>query len=921
MRSNRGFYMKTFDLARNAQWQIRGVDPATTTPDKLAPPAPQAGDWLPAIVPGDINADLLRHGRMPDPHRDDQARGCYWVTAQDWWYRAVFDAPDAGGTDATLIFEVLDGISDVYLNGAFLGTADNAFHPWRFDVGKLLQPRDNRLYLRFRSIDRFFGGPRTDDLTGWPGKCAFLRKPQFSFGWDWALPLPSLGIGGAARLEFDHALCLTDFALQPFASGRVDFAFEVSRAVRQAGYEIEVAVAGHHARETRRLDRLAGRSFSGHGADGSEAPAAPFKSYCSIQIPNPQLWQPNGFGAQPLYDYTVRLLVAGREVDRRRGRLGLRETQVIEEPFTPPFDGGMSFHIAVNNEKIFCKGSNWAPLELWPATAAEEQYRFYLRLAREAGFNMLRVWGGGIYEREIFYNLCDEYGIMVWQDFMFASSGYPLDRLRDSIIREAEFQIRRLRNHPCLALWCGCNEDIYSWQHPLDQAAPAGGQQDTGVYAVESARAGQWQVNRLRDDPRLYGILLRGLTGRLGLGAPYVESSPASRDDRGNMPWSGNCHISAWKYALFQAGGHPENFRRHFEQVCAFNSEFCDQGPCSVAAFRRFFSEQNLWPPNDVWTYHVQRGHKRLPHHEQTLRIAGGIFGPINSLADYVKFGQAAHLEMTRCEFEAARRDRPNRGGTMSWMFNDCWPTANWSIIDYYRAPKPAYYASKRACAPVLAIVFPRAGQIEFFLDNQTPRAGPANAIYGVATLAGKRLWEKQQTLEIPANQNLMVDRLPESAVPVPPDAYWFMDAEIDGQALPRQCYFPRGWKDVPWPNPTITTQCSGKNTANPADICAPIGAGLPPGRSDRGEGTPSPKMHAKTCWTTEILIKTDVFARLCHVCLMDSSAPDTPLAVVEYSDNYFDLPAGATHSLTITAPVAPTMQHLRVGHWRGAWM
>ncbi len=884
--------MNSIAISRTGAWKILGLDPDGTPAENIILPDPRRPDWRPAQVPGDINADLLRHGRIPDPRLDDRARQCYWVTAKDWWYCAAFDAPAPGAPDAALVFEALDGTADVFLNGKFLGTADNAFHPWRFPAAGLLKPCRNQLCLRFRSIDRYFGGPRADDLAGWPGKRAFLRKPQFCFGWDWALPLPSMGIAGAVRLEFNNALYFADFSLQPFVSGRVDFGFEVSPAARRQGYEIAISVSGHGADVQRRLDRRSGISFSGHGADGAESPAAPFKSYCSLIIPDPQLWQPNGFGRQPLYDYTVRLLVDGREVDARHGRLGLRETAIIEEPFTPPFDGGMSFHIAVNSEKIFCKGSNWVPLELWPATAAEEQYRFYLNMARAAGFNMLRVWGGGIYERDIFYDLCDEYGIMIWQDFMFASCGYPLRLLRDKIIREAEYQIKRLRSHPCLALWCGCNEDIYSWQHPHDQAAPdAVNQQDTGGYAAKAQAAEKWEINRLRDDPELYGILLRGLVGRLGLNIPYVESSPASRDDCGNVPLSGNCHISAWKYALFQANGQPENFRRHFEQICSFNSEFCDQGPCSAAAFRRFFSGQNLWPPNDVWTYHIQRGHKQLPHHEQTLFIAGGIFGPIKSLEDYVKFGQAAHLEMTRCEFEAARRDRPNCGGTMSWMFNDCWPTSNWSIIDYYRAPKPAYYASKRACAPILPVVFPRAGFFEFFVDNQTPDAADVRVIYGMETLAGRRLLEKSQLLTLPANRNLVFDRLPEAGLGAPLDAYLFIDAEVNGTPLPRQCWFPHGWREVPWPDPTISATCA------------------------------SVRRHPDDAWSAEISLAADAFVRLCHVALAAGPAAGRAAPAAEYSDNYFDLPPGHAHVITITSPREIRQADLRVGHWQGAWL
>ncbi len=173
-----------------------------------------------------------------------------------------------------------------------------------------------------------------------------------------------------------------------------------------------------------------------------------------------RVWNPN------LYNYTIELVVNGRVVDSMEGRFGVREVTMIENPFTAEAGPGYSFQIVVNDEPVFCKGSNWIPCEIWPATVKPEQYEFYLRKARDANFNMMRVWGGGIYEKDLFYDLCDEMGIMVWQDFMFASTGYPADTLRDEIIKEADYQIKRLRNHPSITLWCGMNEDVYSWSYP-----------------------------------------------------------------------------------------------------------------------------------------------------------------------------------------------------------------------------------------------------------------------------------------------------------------------------------------------------------------------------------------------------------------------------------------------------------------------
>jgi beta-mannosidase len=846
-------------LPLDSGWRFIGRESQSSPAGDLLKPDIQSGEWLPIAVPGDVNAALVKQGKMPDPHFDTQARACYWVTAKEWWYHLSFAVDQASDAPAELCLTGVDGHADIWLNNHYLGETRNAFREFRFPVSGLLREGDNVLLIRFQSIDQLLGGPRLDELGGWKGRRAFLRKPQFSFGWDWALPLPSIGLSGQVWIELDNACRFADFALQPFCSGRVDFSFEVSRAAKEAGYQIALAVSGHGAQIERTISRDA------------------HKSYTSLDIANPQLWFPNGYGAQPLYDYVARLEVSGQVVDERRGRFGLRESRIVEAPFSEEAGPGMSFNIEINGERIFCKGANWAPLEIWPGAARREQYEFYLRRAQEANFNMLRIWGGGIYEPEVFYELCDELGIMVWQDFMFAGAGYPVDRLRDEIIAEANDQIRRLRNHSSIVLWCGCNEDVYSWSYQGHSSLTT--QSDTGVY---SATENSWRVNRLKDDPQIYSMILRGLVGLLGLGVPYVESSPQSRYDYGNHPSSGNCHISCWKYALFEANNKPERFRDHFDQVCSFDSEFCIQGPCAVKTIKRFMAAEHLWPPDENWVYHIQRGHRNLPHHEQTMLIAGAIMGEIDSLQKYVKHGQATHVEMMRAEYESARRDRPNNGGTMVWMFNDCWPTANWSLIDYYRNPKPSYYAAKRACAPWLPIIMARSGTVEFFFGNDSLEDLQVDLRYGQETLSGETVWERQKRLQMPKNGTMRLTRLSRAELTINPGDYLYIEAVANGQKLPRAIYFPDGWRDIPWPQPHITLQIIKQEQV-----------------ADR--------------WLTRLHVQTDAFARLAHLLYQGAGE-------ASFSDNYFDLSAGHSHDITVSTSTPLSLTELQVGHWWSEW-
>lgn len=874
--------MQIFDLSPG--WKCRDENHGGGDPAAMSQPGCDVSGWHDIRVPGDVNAMLVACGRMPDPRLDDNARRCYWVTARDWWFRREFVPPVTPLPRADLCLDGIDGFAAIYLNGKALARTENAFRPFRLGVERLLKPGEpNVLLLHFRSIDSIMGGPRADELAGWRDRRTCMRKPQFSFGWDWSLPLPSIGVTGNVRIEYHDGARLIDFAIRGNSSGRVDCRWQVSRAARDRDWSLAVRLRGHGFSFEQQFARP-GRSCS----------------YAFFGVKSPALWWPNGAGQAALYDYEAELLCEGRTVDRRTGRMGFREVRILEEPFTPGAGPGISFWLEINGKRVFCKGANWVPLEIWPATAEDGQYRFYLQKTAEANFNIQRVWGGGIYERDLFYDLCDELGIMVWQDFMFASAGYPLERLRHEIIAEAEYQIKRLRNHPSIALWCGCNEDVFSWPSSADNA---GADDDTGVYSQAEDNS---EINRARDDPQIYSMILRGLVGKLGHGVPYVESSPQSHDDFGNAPESGNCHISCWKYILFNSGSpptgtkmpsmkdpgyfkalcavrQPEEFRRHFERTCSFDSEFCIQGPCAAASLKGFLSPPHHWPPDDVWTFHIQRGHALLTHHDQTMFIAGRLFGQIDSLQKYVKHGQAAHAEMMRAEFESARRDRPNNGGTMVWMFNDCWPTSNWSIIDYYRRPKPAYYAARRACAPLLPIVMERGGMVEFFFSNDSLKPCAAELRFGLETLAGRQLWVRETRVQAEACSTAAFFSIERRALDCPADGFLFIEASLEDAALPKIAYFPNLWKDVPWPVPRIRVEM--------LDRCEREGA-----------------------WTTVFRISTDVYARFCHI------LPAGEQAHFWADDNFFDLCAGTAHLVACrsAAPLDPGL--VRTGHWLTDW-
>ena len=793
---------------------------------------------------------IFEAGVIPNPHYDVDARQSLFISSEPIVYSKTF-IPEENFESARLALEGIDGFADIYLNGEHLLRVENAFR--RYDVlvtKKLKKGQENKLDIVFTPIDDVLG-PRDDECSGWKLRKVYMRKSQYNFGWDWALSLPGVGVFGFVKIEYDFTREIIDYLVKGDISGRIDFEFEVSPQAYEDKYTIKVEVSGNGESESFEINR------------------DKYRTYGHVQLKNPKLWWPNGYGEQPLYNYNIKLICNNEVCHEINGRIGLRKVELLEEPFTKDAGDGYSFWFIVNGKRVFIKGGNFIPMELWPGKINEEDYEFQVKMAKFANFNMLRIWGGGIYEKERFYELCDENGILVWQDFMFASVGYPVHKLEDEIIKEANYQIRRLRKYTCIALWCGCNEDYNSWEYICNNqvirdfyGAVKGEEDEQSDFGVYNDVTASKEIFRPKEDPFLHSMILRGLVGRFGGGVPFIESSPMSKEDAGNSVLSGNSHASCWKYSMSRVckTKQPfESWREHFNQVCSFDSEFCIQGPCSKKLLKSFMKEENHWPPNDDWTFHIQTGWG-LPHHEQTLGIAGKEFGEIDSLEKYIKYGQANHLEMMRSEFEIARADFPNNGGMMMWMANDCWPTSNWAIIDYTHNPKPCYYSAKRACSPMLPIIFERKGVIYFAFSNQTLNSGEVKAVFGERDYNKKDITKFEKTLTFNEIESVKFGQINKSELSKD-TKYLYLTVYVDGKELNAMPYLPYGWKDLGLPTPEYKAEVKEIKEV------------------DNG-------------YLAEINVTANTYVRLFHVLAKDNLNPIL-------TDNYFDMEKGETRTLT----------------------
>jgi beta-mannosidase len=651
-------------------------------------------EWLAAQVPGGVHTDLMAAGRIADPFLGDEELRVQWVAERDWEYGRTFvvDASVAAEKHLALVFDGLDTLADVRLNGELVGSADNMFRTWRWDVTGRLLGGENEITVLFHSAVR--RGAELDavrpldrpneTIAGGP----YLRKAPCHFGWDWGPKLPNIGMWQDVRLEGWSVGRLDDVRIEQ----AVDV--EHGRARVSARVEVERTEAAEpRAIEARlRVVHPNGRVEVVAAAIAAEKSAASL----SVEIADPAPWWPNGLGAQPLYRVEVELAAGDRMLDARSYQVGLRTIELRRKPD----EWGQSFTFVVNGVPVFAKGSNWIPADSFPARVTPAQLDALLGAAAATNHNMIRVWGGGYYETETFYDLCDRYGILVWQDFMFACSVYPLTDPEFLANLEAEVreQVRRLRHRACLALWCGNNEmergwTIWGWTRP--------GNEDLRAAYL-----------------RFFSETLPGWVAAGDAATPYWPSSPSSGRPL-EAPIGGNSgdeHEWIVWHALapFSAYGH-ENYR--------FVSEFGFESLPAMATVAAFAPDPADWNLGSPMLDHHQRcavGNARILYYmAQQFRLP-------QDFPSFVYLSQVLHAEAMRVGVEHWRRLRDRCSGALYWQLNDCWPVSSWASIDYYGRWKALQYATRRFFAPVLLTAEVESGGVSLAVTNDmaTPWSG-----------------------------------------------------------------------------------------------------------------------------------------------------------------------------------------------------
>lgn len=664
-------------------WKIQHMEQGEERDLTVASPDYTDHFWLPAKVPGDVHSTLIEQHILEHPFFAQNDQKARWVEQKVWWYRTEFTWDDEVGQDerVLLTFDGLDTFATIFLNGREMAASDNMFVPLTLDVTREIRRGKNWLAVKFDPISERV---KQKDLTFWSGfskERMWARKAQMNFGWDWGPRLVTAGIWKPVQLEkrksatWDSVFAYTTDIQINQATVRVHLSANrfVPRVTDYTG-ENEVTIEQMSAEVSLSLGTS---TFTGSTVFSDD------EGDVQITVDNPQLWWTHELGHPTLYDLKAVLFVGDKPVDEYQCQIGIRsiEVQQLDE------NGASCFTFVLNGVKMFAKGANWIPVDSFIGAAPDTRYEHLISLAREANMNMLRVWGGGIYEKDVFYDECDRQGILVWQDFMFACAMYP-DYNREfmqNVEREVYSVVHSLRNHACLAIWCGNNENDWIYE-----SMASSGTIDTPFYGE-----------------KIYHEVMPYLLKKLDPTRLYWPSSPFGGSDH-NSAESGDRHNwQVWHGHVYPRKlGEPEkidysvegvSFKNFAKDTATFISEF------GMHAAANRYTLEKWTSPHELYWGSAQLAYRNKDyHHPKGILLMEGYTGIPRDLDEYYAFSMLTQAEGLKFGIEHYRRRTPHTSGALYWQLNDCWPGTSWAVIDYELLPKASYYYSKKFFNPIL---------------------------------------------------------------------------------------------------------------------------------------------------------------------------------------------------------------------------
>lgn len=812
-------------------------------------------NWYPATVPGVVHTDLMDNGIIEDPFFRLNERGLQWIDKEDWIYETTFLlTPEMmEKQNIELVFKGLDTYTDVYLNEEKILSTDNMFREWQADIKPYLQTGENKLKVYFHS-------PIKMDIPKWDALpyhykasndqsenggvfdkkvSVFARKAGYHYGWDWG---PRLVTSGIWRPVF----------IEAWEGARIDNLFirqkEVNKSRAVITGEVEVEADRDCSNAIVSItDDASGRVW---GSQEVTLKKGLNQIAVSFTIKNPKLWWSNGLGEPHLYDFRTDLTINRQITDSRTEKIGIRSLKIINQPDKD----GKTFYVELNGHPVFAKGANYIPQDNFLPRVTKEKYEKTILDAANANMNMLRIWGGGIYENDLFYDLCDRYGILVWQDFMFACSLYPAEgELLENIRREAIDNVKRLRNHACIALWCGnneCNDAWFNWGWKRQ-------------YTEQNPEYAQRIWKQFTDQ---YYVTLPEVVKAYAPESFYWPSSPFARYDGGSDDRNGDRHYwDVWH------GKQPiEAYNRVRSR---FFSEYGFQSFPEFESVKRYAPEPTDW---DIYS-EVMMSHQRGGAHANGL-IETYLLNEYRKPKDFESFLYMNHVlqgDAIKTAIEAHRRDMPYCMGTLFWQHNDCWPVASWASRDYYGRWKAQHYFARQAFRDLLVSpIVDKEGTLNVFVVSDRLASCSATLEVTVSKLTGEVINSYRKSVKVPANasRNLFSVDL-EQALRGTPKEEIFIHAKLTDKEKNTYAnnYFPVKQKEVDYPKVTL------------AKSIRPVEGGF------------------------EVTLKSDCFARAVFLATGDANST--------FSDNYFDIlpDASVTVKVSTHLPQATFEKQLKV--------
>lgn len=710
--------------------------------------SPAEARLLPTIatvtLPCDVHMALMQAGRIKDPTLADYCKDIGWVEQRAWWFFRTFDRAELPEAEVTeLVLTWVDTHAVIFLNGVQIGTSDSVHIPFVRDLTRYLKDGENELAVRVTTgleqvrdedlAELYYSTGLEPPIEPFPRRGdtrrAFVRRPQYSTGWDWAPRIATCGLNGTAQIRTMQGAAVRALTVSTVSANNDQALLHVTAEVWSPD---------------RACTREAALTFTLTASNGAEAvvhtqndvlltSGTNFIDF-TVTVAQPMLWWPNGSGEQPLYTAACTVTTENGG-DTLQCRVGIRTLRLVIDKH----EGRRDFYFEVNGVAIFCKGGDWIPPDHLYARASADRLRKLVWHAQQANFNMLRIWGGGIYERDAFYDACDEAGILIWHDFMFGCSPYPDHRTQFCALveKELQYQTTRLATHPCMALWCGNNENhwiYYQRPYPYDNDRQFG-LMTANDMCVRAVRA---------NCPHI----------------PYWNSSPYGGAEP-NDPACGDVHH--W-HACFM---HPDIEKRidpfaYDELPASFVSEYGYIGPCCEETMRQYFDGAPVDMESDIWRLHTNTYEKQtvaagvLKHYGRTF----------TDMETYIYNAGMVQSMMYNYSLEALR-SKPYCGGALFWMFNDTWGETGWTIVDPFLRRKPGYYGVKRAFAPVRLILRRDGDRIVITGCNETAENREIVVRLGITALSGEENTFVSACLSVPARS-----RGPVMCVPLP-DADW----------------------------------------------------------------------------------------------------------------------------------------------------